>query len=165
MKFGPIPGTYTKVDNPDLGKFNCGSPSCGFNVDVCPPELTLVKPDGKYCMSICAAVYNPQQVEKYPDILGPIAADPMKRDLVCCACGEGTGGCTDPVSHYCCSPLDPREGIGGRCYVENWPKPSAYFSRYDKVFKDQCGEAYSWQFDDISSTYQCIDADYQIQFC
>lgn len=63
-------------------------------------------------------------MKKYPDILGPIAADPMKKDLVCCACGEGTGGCIDPKSHYCCSPLDPRQGIGGRCFVETWPKPS-----------------------------------------
>ena len=164
VKFGPIPGTFIKVDNPDLGKFNCGSPSCTFNQKVCPPELSLEKADGTYCMSICAAVFNAEQVKKYPDILGPIASDPMKRDLVCCACGEGTGGCTDPNSHFCCSPIDPREGIGGRCYVENWPKPSQFFDRYDRVFKNQCEEAYSWQFDDMSSTYQCIDADYQIEF-
>lgn len=87
VRFGPIPGTFIYVDNPDLGKFNCGSPSCSFNQDVCPPELTLEKPDGTYCMSICAAIYNADQVRKYPDILGPIASDPMKRDLVCCACG------------------------------------------------------------------------------
>ncbi len=89
----------------------------------------------------------------------------MKRDLVCCACGPGTGGCEDPRSHYCCSPIDPRQGIGGRCHVQDWPKPSQYFDRYDKVFKNQCGDAYSWQFDDISSTYQCVDADYSIKFC
>jgi len=37
MKFGPIPGTFIRVDNPDLGKFNCGSPSCSFNQNICPP--------------------------------------------------------------------------------------------------------------------------------
>ena len=37
MKFGPIPGTFTRVDNPDLGKFNCGSPGCAFKQDLCPP--------------------------------------------------------------------------------------------------------------------------------
>ena len=68
-------------------------------------------------MSICAAIYNPDQVNKYPSILGPIASDPMKKDLVCCACGEGTNGCMDPRSHFCCSPLDPRPNIGGKCYV------------------------------------------------
>jgi hypothetical protein len=41
IRFGPIPGTFIRVDNPDLGKFNCGSPSCSFNQNICPPELTL----------------------------------------------------------------------------------------------------------------------------
>ncbi len=138
VRFGPIPGTFIKVNNPDLGKFNCGSPSCTFNQGICPRELKLQKADGTYCMSICAAVYNGEQVNKYPNILGPIANDPMKRDLVCCACGAGTGGCTDPNSHFCCSPLDPRPNIGGKCYVQNWPKPSEFFDRYDHVFKNQC---------------------------
>ena len=108
MKFGPIAGTFTPVDNPDLGKFNCGSPGCRLDQTKCPPELTLSKPSGNFCMSICAAVHNNEQVQKFPDILGPIASDEMKQDLVCCACGAGTNGCTDPNSHYCCSPLDPR---------------------------------------------------------
>lgn len=75
IEFGPIPGTYQKVNNPDLGKFNCGTPSCRFNQNVCPPEISLETGSGKYCMSICAAVYNNQQVEKHRDILGPIAGD------------------------------------------------------------------------------------------
>lgn len=73
IKFGPIEGTYIKVDNPDLGKFNCGSPGCTINQKECPPELQLEKETGTFCMSICAAVYNQEQVKKYPDILGPIA--------------------------------------------------------------------------------------------
>lgn len=85
--------------------------------------------------------------------------------MVCCACGDGNNGCPDPRSHFCCSPLDKRPNIGGKCYVEQWPKPSENFDRYDHVFKNQCHEAYSWQFDDISSTYQCIDGDYLIEFC
>lgn len=75
VSFGPIAGTFIKVNNPDLGKFNCGSPGCTINQNSCPPELTLEKPSGKFCMSICAAVYNNAQVQKYPDILGPIASD------------------------------------------------------------------------------------------
>ena len=164
--FGPTPGSFSYVDNPDLGKFNCGSPSCNLDTSRCPRELQFKGASGRtYCYSICAAIYNNEQVQNNKDILGPIASDPMKRDLVCCACGEGTGGCTDPSSHFCCSPLDPRSGIGGRCYVQNWPKPSSNFDRYDKVFKDQCGDAYSWQFDDMQSTYQCMDADYDVVFC
>jgi hypothetical protein len=75
IAFGPIPGTYQKVDNPDLGKFNCGSPSCTFNQDLCPREIKYQTKSGSYCMSICAAVYNAQQVQANKDILGPIAAD------------------------------------------------------------------------------------------
>lgn len=35
--FGPTPGTFSYVDNPDLGKYNCGSPSCTLNTNICPP--------------------------------------------------------------------------------------------------------------------------------
>jgi hypothetical protein len=36
MYTGPIPGTFIKVDNPDLGRFNCGSPACKFDQNKCP---------------------------------------------------------------------------------------------------------------------------------
>lgn len=117
-------------------------------------------------MSICAAVNDAEQVKKYPNILGPIAKDSWKNDLVCCACGPNApGGCYNKNSRYCCSPFDQTAVKGGVCHVENWPKPSSLSDRYDKVFKDQCPDAYSWQFDDHSSTYQCVDADYYIDFC
>jgi hypothetical protein len=104
--FGPTPGSFRYVDNPDLGKFNCGSPSCNLDTSRCPRELQFKGASGRtYCYSICAAIYNNEQVQNNKDILGPIASDPMKRDLVCCACGEGTGGCTDPSSHFCCHHL------------------------------------------------------------
>jgi len=75
VEFGPIPGTFIYVDNPDLGKFNCGVPKCKFNQNLCPRELSLQTSSGNYCMSICAAVYNNDQVNKNKDILGPIAGD------------------------------------------------------------------------------------------
>lgn len=34
--FAPIPGTYQKVNNPDLGKYNCGNPGCTLNANSCP---------------------------------------------------------------------------------------------------------------------------------
>ena len=37
IEFGPIPGTFQKVNNPGLGKFNCGTPGCRFNQQLCPP--------------------------------------------------------------------------------------------------------------------------------
>jgi hypothetical protein len=118
VSFGPTPGSFLYVENAGLGKYNCGSPSCKLNTNECPRELQFKGGDGHiYCYSICAAVNNHQQIQRNYDILGPIANDRMKRDLVCCACGEGNGGCQDPRSHFCCSPHDKRAGIGGRCYV------------------------------------------------
>ena len=37
MAISPIPGSYRRVNNNGLGKFNCGSPSCRFNQAKCPP--------------------------------------------------------------------------------------------------------------------------------
>lgn len=46
--------------------------------------------------------------------------------------------------------------------IENGPYKR---ERHDTLFKRQCPHAYSWQFDDLASTYQCVDADYTITFC
>jgi hypothetical protein len=39
--------------------------------------------------------------------------------------------------------------------VENWPR-STQNTRYDEIFKSQCPDAYSWQFDDVASKNTCI---------
>jgi len=167
----PINGTNTS--NPIDPSFNCGTPICdNFSYGKCPPELILLDENDNIiaCMSICTAVNNPNQRSKFP-ILDKIwnSNDPETgyplSDMVCCACGPNNGGCDDPRSHFCCSPYnhDPAEK-GGKCYVEKWPLASTG-QRYDQVFKKQCSDAYSWQFDDQKSTYQCIDADYLVTFC
>merc|ERR1712130_830189 len=33
------------------------------------------------------------------------------------------------------------------------------------IYRDTSPNAYSWQFDDISATFQCRNADYKIIFC
>lgn len=74
--FGPVSGTYRYVDNSNLGRFNCGAPGCRLNSDLCPRELKFTGENGRaYCFSICAAVYNNDQVQRNNDILGPIASD------------------------------------------------------------------------------------------
>ncbi|KAJ3376524.1 hypothetical protein HDU80_003981, partial [Chytriomyces hyalinus] len=50
------------------------------------------------------------------------------------------------------------------------PKPLNGFGggkRYDQIFKDICPQAYSWEFDDNNSTYECegTDVTYTVQFC
>ena len=100
-------------------------------------------------------------------------------------------GCADPDSLYCCSPyndqLPPNPG-GIGCADANdpnyvnpcsgvWPLPdSAWCSKvkekvpssfctYNGIYENQCPHAYSWQFNDSTSTYQCINPDYKITFC
>jgi len=106
-----------------------------------------------------------------------------------CGTTPPSAGCGDSVSLFCCSPYNdnlpsPHGGIG--CadatdpnYVNAcsgvWPTPDASwctmakiksgFCTYNGVFEQQCNQAYSWQFNDSNSTYQCINPDYQITFC
>jgi hypothetical protein len=118
---------------------------------------------------------------------------PMK-NLVCCSCGNSSkAGCRDPNSDYCCSPYDQlKTKHGGICKVEEWPTVCSLNEsyckngnndcdsserlciingvktvipfRYDRVFKNSCPDAYSWQFDDLNSTYQCSNSNYTIIF-
>ncbi|KAJ3268932.1 hypothetical protein HK104_005228, partial [Borealophlyctis nickersoniae] len=147
-------------------KFNCGSPQCTMNTGACPAELKLTDSNGvTTCMSICSAVNNANQRAKFP-MLQNIFNNPNQKALVCCDCDCGPNcGCTDPRSKFCCSPYNtnsPLE-VGGKCRVENWPKASNG-QQYDQVFKQPCPDAYSWQFDDHKSTYQCKASNYVITF-
>jgi hypothetical protein len=104
MEIRPIPGQFKKVNNPKLGKFNCGTvcllkmnvylkisilvfqASCTFNTKKCPPELQMDDGAGhKVCASICAAINNAQQRAKHAD-LQKIFNNPDTRSLVCCSC-------------------------------------------------------------------------------
>ncbi|KAL0479875.1 hypothetical protein AKO1_007367, partial [Acrasis kona] len=189
-------------------RFLCGNPSCPPHpITLCPEELRKLAPDGSYlgCASICTAVNDASMRSKSPILTNIYTATtnetrdangtvrtrgglPLK-DLVCCACGDGKGGCeVDHSSNFCCSPYIPHYDlniVGGRCFHEDWPLPNVNFMNrikndtywmsrfnslglsvnYASIFKVVCPEAYSWQFDDFSSTFQCRDADYVVDFC
>jgi len=108
------------------------------------------------------------------------------------SCGTtAAAGCGDSDSLFCCSPYNdnlPATHGGVGCadppgvdinYVNPctgvWPTPDATwcsnvnlptdFCTYNGVFEQQCSQAYSWQFNDSNSTYQCINPDYQVTFC
>ncbi|CAF1354241.1 unnamed protein product, partial [Didymodactylos carnosus] len=153
MTMRPIPGQYQMVNNPELGKYNCGSATCTFNMNRCPPELSMEDGNGgRVCASICAAIHNPGQRAKHQHLQN-IYNNEDTRSLVCCSCDR----------NYCVSPHD-NVTPGGKCFVERWPR-STDNQRYDQVFKSQCADAYSWQFDDFASTYQCKAANYEIILC
>lgn len=148
--------------------FYCKAPICGgphrpFRVSACPKEL--LSADGKSCLSVCqAVVQNNTQNNLY--------LQSFDRDLVCCDCGCGPNcGCDNGQNQACkygCSPIHPtlppfNYQWYGVCNSSQWPISSLGTS-YPSVFKSICPDAYSWQFDDAASTYQCTKADYAITF-
>ncbi|KAK3275924.1 hypothetical protein CYMTET_15975 [Cymbomonas tetramitiformis] len=144
-------------------QFNCEKASCAnFDFNLCPPELMVEGKDGlTYCGSICFAVHHRDRVKNADIIKG------YNVDQVCCSCGPNCGGsCGCYTSAEClfgCSPY-AMPGKGGVCKIKEWPLASNGLE-YDKIFKNQCKEAYSWQFDDKDSTYRCVNASYEINFC
>jgi len=131
-----------------------------------------------------------QNIASSCDQLALVGAACSAEDTNDNSCGTtSSAGCGDSGSLFCCSPYNDdlpnlHGGIG--CadatdpnYINTcsgvWPTPDASwctqagipdsFCTYNGVFEYQCSQAYSWQFNDSNSTYQCINPDYQITFC
>ncbi|CAF1230198.1 unnamed protein product [Didymodactylos carnosus] len=112
--------------------------TCTFNANLCPPELQMDDgAGGKVCASVCAAINNAGQRATHQQLQN-IYNNEDTRSLVCCSCERS----------YCIGPHD-KFTQGGKCYVERWPR-STDNRRYDEVFKSQCPDANSWQFDDLA---------------
>lgn len=123
-----------------------------------------------------------------------IPVDTDNKPGVKCPTG-GSTGCPDSNSLFACSPYNSNlpAGHGGICcadmgdplYVNpcagnfwktpdtaipgrNWCNSAGVPQKdcsYSKIFSSQCGDTYSWQFNDNDSTFQCINPDYEITFC
>ncbi len=182
MNVQPLPGRFQAATGSVSTQYNCGTAQCSnFNFSQCPPELYSNSSGYEICMSIWSAVNDQAQVAQYAVLQSIYNTQSLSKDLntfylVGCSCGPASaGGCTDSTSYYCCSPYNtPISGQGGICHVEDWPTPSASWCTsagvssanctYANVFKAQCSDAYSWQFNDSESTYQCNQADYLVTF-
>ncbi|CAF2079796.1 unnamed protein product [Rotaria magnacalcarata] len=110
------------------------------NVDGNSTSMTIRPISGQY------TVVNNPSLGKYNcdtrarfDHLQNIYKNPDTRSLLCCS-HDGNHGIS----------LVDNVTPGGKCYVEQWPKLTQN-TRYDQVFKSQCPDAYSWQFDDFAS--------------
>lgn len=104
------------------------------------------------------------------------------KDLVCCNnngtdCGNANiepsfkGGSDQACSPYVIAPKggDTPEYNQHKCWSENWPISASLQDycdtnnlkgsecHYRNVFKKKCQNAYSWPFDDTSSSYHCKD--------
>ncbi|TPX44750.1 hypothetical protein CcCBS67573_g10396 [Chytriomyces confervae] len=177
---------------PGAGAFSCGNPACRPNFNSCPPELKKYGPNGAViaCQSISKAINDDATRRAQPALAAAYNNIDTRSHTECsCIVGSCAGGTTAEVlgnikngatlgvdrTGYCCSPLNPLYKSDARiashiCYAENKPKPLNGFGggkRYDQIFKDICPQAYSWEFDDNNSTYECdgTDVTYTVQFC
>ena len=113
-----------------------------------------------------------------PDFKDPIGRGGFMKDRLCCQCGIYGGGCEELNKRctYGCSPYVDNYGLqyyNRKCpakYVNgkitdspDWPS-STLGTNFADIYKDRCREAYSWQFNDSSSTYLCKNADYEMIF-
>ncbi|EPS69358.1 zeamatin, partial [Genlisea aurea] len=89
----------------------------------------------------------------------------------------GTTGCVTDLNRMCPSELRAGDGQGCRSACEAFGSPEycckgAYDtpaacrpSIYSAIFKSACPKAYSYAYDDATSTFTCSGADYTITFC
>lgn len=174
----PTAGTFDPNGSGNVGAYYCGIPGCsaGCNglpacpwnlVTACPPELQLLV-KGAYVGCRSAN----QECAVNPTV--PSLACATERDLYGCTPGgpnDVSGSCysTSATSTCCgCPPWSPL----GACQAHNpkWETPSLP-GKYAAIFKNACPTAYSFPYDDPTSTFQCHGAagtdgvGYTITFC
>ena len=147
---------------------NCGPlAACPWDLDTtCPPELQQIVDNKQVgCRSagqVCAIDPN-----------NPTLACAATNDLYGCVGGGPNnviGSCySNNAAPTCCG--CPSWSPNGECNNNNpkWQLPSAP-EKYAKVFKDACPTAYSFPYDDPTSTFTCQgrpdkNVDYDITFC
>jgi len=178
LSITPVPATFDATPPPGANPlYYCGTPgcthdcgalpACPWNLDAtCPPELRDADP-GHYvgCRSAnqeCAI-----------DPSNPTLDCANERDLYGCTGGGPnavSGSCYSAgASSTCCG--CPAWSPGGACQSSNpaWTSPSLP-GKYAQVLKDACPTAYSFPYDDLTSTFTCqgtSDANpgYTITFC
>ncbi|KAK8314237.1 hypothetical protein V6Z12_D01G158500 [Gossypium hirsutum] len=136
-------------------KFQCATADCGSGQITCngggaiPPasliEFTLAPNNGK-------DFYDISLVDGFNL---PLAVTPHGRLLGC-----NTTSCAADVNTVCPSELQVK-GLGGG----NSPA-TCQPTKYSKIFKSQCPQAYSYAYDDKTSTFTCTGgANYLVTFC
>lgn len=164
------------------GRFHCETGDCGPWVDCgnrrttgAPPatlaEITLNSPQDFYDVSLVDG-FN------IPVTLKPTGAAPggqywcrechCRADMNAVCPGElrqwvngRTVGCKSAclafnTDQYCCRGAHNRPET---CNPRTWPRD------YTRVFKDRCPTAYSYAYDDRTSTFTCRNTNYEVVFC
>jgi hypothetical protein len=143
-----------------------GLPGCGWNLEAaCPAELKDNDP-GHYvgCRSagqVCAV--NPSS---------PTLDCAHEDDLYGCVGGGPngvSGSCYSQGANASCCGC-PSWSPAGACQSSNSRWTNGPAGRYAAVFKNACPTAYSFPYDDLTSTFTCLGApsantSYTITFC
>lgn len=102
--------------------------------------------DSKQC-SVPSTCITAQTLSSCAGAAGNKCGDPAAKPSVPPTFNSADQGCSPNVTTYNTPDYAPH-----LCWSENWPGQGP---EYHKVFKDMCPNAYSWQFDDFSSTFTC----------
>ncbi|TYI32988.1 hypothetical protein ES332_A04G100800v1 [Gossypium tomentosum] len=159
------------------GKFQCATGDCGSGQITCNgagaiPPASLI--EVALAASAGQDFYDVSLVDGFNL---PLSVIPQGGSAGC-----GATGCPANVNSACPQELQVKGSDGGviacksACLAFNQPQycctgaysqPSTCHStQYSKIFKSQCPQAYSYAFDDKSSTFTCSGgANYLITFC
>lgn len=167
--------------DPATGKFACATGDCGSGTLECsgagaiPPaslaEFTLNGADGLdfYDVSLVDGYNLPMLVSPQGGTAGNCTITGCVVDLngncpteLRLAGGGLSGGATSVACKSACEAFgDPQYCCSGEYGSPDTCKPSSY----SEYFKMACPRAYSYAYDDGSSTFTCANADYLITFC
>ncbi|GER26613.1 pathogenesis-related thaumatin superfamily protein [Striga asiatica] len=162
--------------SPD-GKFTCGTGDCGSGTVDCggagaaPPatlaEFTLDGADGADGKDF----FDVSLVDGYnlPMLVVPQGGSGANCTSTGCAADLTGGACPADLrveGGVACMSACDRFGREEYCCSGAYDSPAICKpSEYSKAFKRACPSAYSYAFDDASSTFTCTGADYTITFC
>ncbi|XP_057490659.1 pathogenesis-related thaumatin-like protein 3.5 [Actinidia eriantha] len=167
----------TLCSEDSAGKFSCVTGDCGSgklecagNVAVPPATLAEFTLDGAGGLDF----YDVSLVDGYnlPMLVVPQGGTGANCTITGCA-ADLNGACPSELKVTSSN----GEGVACKSACEAFRKPEyccdgAYGtpdtcnpSPYSEVFKKACPRAYSYAYDDKTSTFTCADADYHITFC
>ncbi|XP_073026687.1 thaumatin-like protein 1 [Primulina eburnea] len=163
--------------NPTSGKFTCVTGDCGSGNMECsgggaePPatlaEFTLNGADGLdfYDVSLVDGYNLPMLVVPKNGDRGNCTVTGCIADLNA-ACPSDLKVTNDDGASVACKSAceafeDPQYCCSGEYATPDTCRPTAY----SELFKNACPRAYSYAYDDGSSTFTCASADYDITFC
>ena len=177
LAIAPTPGTFSTTPPPGAnGPYYCGSPGCTSNCGAlpacswnlqasCPSELQDQDP-GHYvgCRSagqVCAVDPSSAALDCANEV-----------DLYRCTGGgpnDVSGSCYSAGADSTCCGC-PSWSPGGACQSTNPAWTGSLPGKYAQVFKDVCPTAYSFPYDDLTSTFTCqgsstANTGYTITFC